>query len=69
MDKEELPAMTVNAAAATSAFAPKHYAPASAQSDVSANGSCVPDECTPIKVFCRLRQQNHLEKREGATQW
>jgi hypothetical protein len=28
-----------------------------------------PSEMATIKVFCRLRQQNQLEKREGATKW
>lgn len=38
-------------------------------SAATSDSASVPSECTPIKVFCRLRQQNQLEKREGAVQW
>lgn len=39
-------------------------------SPLASSGGCPPPpELASIKVFCRLRQQNQLEKREEAVQW
>ncbi|KAF1327371.1 Kinesin-like protein, partial [Globisporangium splendens] len=54
--------MTVNGSPSTTSSSMTAFLPPN-------GGAGTTTEATSIKVFCRLRQQNQLEKREGATEW